>query len=164
MASKIAAKVASLRAMLPEHRIIVLDNYDEPTSRELLSGAVRGHTVEQQRVILLNRLSEEDGDEVQTFGQVKAVGEVEAVGEAEAAGEVEAVQVPQESVDDEMMNIDDNGKGYDSEERGKYPTGYIEMKAANTRIQDQMVKMDVTPCLSFKCTESPAMNTKTSRL
>jgi hypothetical protein len=117
MASKIADKLASLRAMIPEHRVMVLEHYDESAILELLNEAVRDHTVEQQRVILLNRPSEEDGGKVEGAGEVKAVIEV-----------VEAVH--HEDFDQNMVDIDDGGDGYDSEERGKYPRGHFTMEGS----------------------------------
>ena len=85
---------ASLRAMLPEHRVIVLKHYGEPEIRELLIEVVRNHSVEDQRALLLSKLS---------WG---AVSEVEVAGTRE-----------EERVDDDMLDIDDEREGL--EQAGK---------------------------------------------
>jgi hypothetical protein len=95
MAATVSDILASLRAMLPEHRVIILKHYGEPEIRELLSEVVRNHSVENQRTLLLSQLS------------CGVVSEVEVAGPPE-----------EERVDDDMLDIDDEGEGL--EQASKY--------------------------------------------
>jgi hypothetical protein len=95
MAPTIPAILASLRAMLPEHRVFVLQHYGEPEICELLSEMVKDPSVEEQRALLLRQLSGED------------IGEVEAQEPKE-----------EERFDNDMVDVGDEGG--EVEQPGKY--------------------------------------------
>jgi hypothetical protein len=109
--------LASLRAMLPEHRVMVLQQYDEPDIRELLNEVVRGHSLDEQRALLLHQHSDE---------------------------EVSVVAVPEpkveESFEDNWLDIDDESQ--ELEQAGMCTEDTIEMRRP-TSLGDAEVAMSV---------------------